>query len=554
MNSPKECILLVEDDPKVSDLLCDQILNPLGYQVKIVRAVATAIQEAIRCPPDLILTKLNLPGLSGKDLLVALNAQRLEIPVVIIAPKGMENDVIQAFRFGASDLIYWPIREVEVATVIERVLHLVRGRREKELLSNQLDLRNRELQQRARELTTIFAIGKAVLTSSDQQDLYRKILEGALYISEADLGWLLEREDPHREFFIQATLNVTQETIESVDQPWEDGLGSLVAQSGEPLSLHGELLRGYKLAQLGQSALVVPLKVKKAVIGLLVVLRKSPQPFSRNQQTLVEAICGYASINMVNASLFRALENRANAIQLSMNNALLDKHINEEVMVKTAQELQNRLQNVKINTDKIMAKELGRVNAHQEAALRLIQEQVRSGLEIVDLLLTMSKSQDKVKSTQVNINELIVTTAQRLQPFAQKDAIIITYDLPDTPLIVQADQSQIIKVLEGLITNAIQFSLHGDEVNIHVERASESTVRVEVHDHGVGIDPKELPEIFLPGLQKASITSSRIGGVGISLPLMNKIISNHGGKLWAESQPAKGSIFFFTLKTTPSQN
>jgi DNA-binding response OmpR family regulator len=105
MNTPKERILLVEHDPEISDLISRQTLQPMGYRVEVVSATAQALQEAVRFAPDVIIANLSLPGLSGKDLLVALSSQGLEVPVIVLAPKGMEGDVIQAFRLGAADLL-----------------------------------------------------------------------------------------------------------------------------------------------------------------------------------------------------------------------------------------------------------------------------------------------------------------------------------------------------------------------------------------------------------------------------------------------------------------
>jgi DNA-binding response OmpR family regulator len=73
--TPIERILLVENDPDISDLIARQVLQPLGYQVDIVTDAGAALKKAFQTPPDLVIANLNLPGLSGKDLLVALTSQ-----------------------------------------------------------------------------------------------------------------------------------------------------------------------------------------------------------------------------------------------------------------------------------------------------------------------------------------------------------------------------------------------------------------------------------------------------------------------------------------------
>ena len=161
----QERILLVESDPEVSDLITRQVLKPLGYQVRVVGDATMAIREAIEISPDVVIVNMNLPGLSGKDLLVALSSQEFERPVIVIAEEGMEGDVIQAFRLGASDYLSWPVREAEVVSAVERALGQVRAEHERERLSQQLEKTNSELQRRVRELTTIFGIGKVLRTS-----------------------------------------------------------------------------------------------------------------------------------------------------------------------------------------------------------------------------------------------------------------------------------------------------------------------------------------------------------------------------------------------------
>ncbi|MFN2147049.1 MAG: GAF domain-containing protein [Anaerolineales bacterium] len=76
--------------------------------------------------------------------------------------------------------------------------------------------------------------------------------------------------------------------------------------SGETLLIHGKPLEKFKVAALGRSAAVVPIKVKTEVIGLLIVLRKQERPFDHVEQTLLEAMAGFASVSLVNARLFRA--------------------------------------------------------------------------------------------------------------------------------------------------------------------------------------------------------------------------------------------------------
>jgi two-component system NtrC family sensor kinase len=341
MKPSLERILVVENDPEIIDLITRQTLQAIGYRVEVAQGAPVALQEAARFSPDVIIANLQLPGLSGKDLLVALNSQGMDVPVIVVAAKGMEGDIIQAFRLGASDYVLWPAREAEIVTAVERVLKQVRARKERENLAKQLKQTNDELHRRVRELTTIFAIGKAVTSITDQSSLFDKVVEGAVYVTESDAGWLLIRSTGERTFLLGAQRNLPASSSIRLNQPWDDGISSLVALSGESLTIHGSPLARFKVSRIGQSALVVPVKIKKEVIGLLVVVRKEPIPYSPSNQTLLEAVADYASISMVNARLFRALEERVRSSELAAQNAQANERAKDEMITKLRQELKS---------------------------------------------------------------------------------------------------------------------------------------------------------------------------------------------------------------------
>lgn len=382
----KERILIVESNPKISTLIAEQSLLPMGYRVEVARVAGEAIQQAIQFTPDVIIANLNLPGLSGKDLLVALSSQGIEVPVIVIATKGSETDLIQAFRLGAADYLLYPFRETEVVTALERVIRQVRARREREQLARRLQQANNEMQQRVRELTTIYSIGKAVTSITDQQLLFEKLVEAAVYISEADAGWLLLRQDKSKDFLLSAQRNLPTSVASRLNQPWDDGISSLVSLSGEPLSIHGEPIKRFKISQLAQSLLAVPVKIKKEVIGLLVVARKTAKPFYPSTQALLEAVADYASISLVNARLFRALEERASAYQQSADSMQTRLRETEEIYQKARQELSESVRGALRTVQDLLIGEDIRLNATQKALLRSTTEKLQRASEILDRL------------------------------------------------------------------------------------------------------------------------------------------------------------------------
>jgi two-component system NtrC family sensor kinase len=385
MSPSQERILVVENDPEISDLIARQTLQPMGYRVNVVGGASQAIQEAMRFAPDVIIANLHLPGLSGKDLLVALSSQGLEVPVIVLAGRGAEGDVIQAFRLGAADYLIWPVREAEVISAVERVLKQVRSRSDRENLARQLKQTNQELQRRVRELTTIFAIGKAVTSITDQMALFDKILEGAVYVTESDSSWILTKDERAKAFVLSACRNLPESVVEKIGQAWDDGISSLVALSGEPLAIHGEALKRFKVARLGQSALVMPVKIKNDVVGLLVVVRKAPQPFSNSNQALLEAVADYASISMMNLRLFRALEERARAMQSAAETAQSNERAKDQAMQSLSSGLSEQAE-ILISNLKLLVTEGNRnFNTEQNRLLRTAMESAQTIKSTLDI-------------------------------------------------------------------------------------------------------------------------------------------------------------------------
>lgn len=356
-------ILLVEDDPKISDLIARQTLKSVGYQVDVVSDASSAIKKALTDSPDVIIANLNLPGLSTKDLIVALLSQGVDTPLLVIANKGQEHDIIQAFRLGAADYILWPAREPEVLSAVERVLARVRSSRENRRLDLQVSEMNEQLQRKLRELTAIINLGKAVISITDQKILFQKILDGAAQVANTGIAWLLVRDQESRTFLLAAQRGLPNTWAGKMNMPLDDGVSALVAVSGETLAMEGDPLLRFRVANLGKSVCAVPIKIHLEVIGMLVVVRKESKTFTKTEQTLLEAVADYASISLVNARLFRALNESANAAKEAQKR---QNHILESIRSAVAEELRAAIYPV----DLLLTEMPGTLTKDQKQALQ----------------------------------------------------------------------------------------------------------------------------------------------------------------------------------------
>ena len=548
MSAEREKILVVESDPDICELIEDQTLKPQGYITKMVSEASSAIHEAVNFSPDVVIANLNLPGLSGKDLLVALTSQGLDIPTIMVAHEGMESDVIQAFRLGASDYLSWPFKEAELLTVVERALKQVRTRRERQKLSVQLKITNEQLQRRVKELTTMYGVGKAVTSITDQMALFGTIVEGAVQVTSADSGWLLIREDRDKKYILSACQNVPNSIRKKLHQPWDDGISSLVALSGEILNIHGEPLKRFKISRLGKAVVVVPVKVKNEVIGLMVVVRKAPQPFSFSEQNLLGAVADYASISLINAQLFKALDERARSSQEAVENAKVSERMMNEFIQNVGGKLDAPLGISRGHINQLIDGQLGRLNEKQLEALETIQDKIDRTIETVEMLVKLLHDATPKHRTMVNLNEIARESLAHYQQTAQQNNVAVVTELSTEPVYAIADNAQISHVFGGLISNAIRYNSEGGRIVIRVQEEQKSA-HISVEDTGSGIHKNHLERIFDRDYRTNSAETRHTGGLGIGLALIKDIVASHGGNVWAESTQGKGSIFHFTLPT-----
>lgn len=361
-----EQILIVESDPDIADLIGRQSLQPLGYQVTVVGDAGSAIKFAIQNLPSLILANLNFPGLSGKDMLAALSAQGVKSPVIVIADKGQEADAIHAFRLGAADVMFWPLRDAEVVSIVERALRQTQEARERQKLDRQLRAMNEEMQHKLRDLTTVLSIAKAVVSVTDQRVLFDKILESALQLADANMCWLLLREERSKAFLLRAQRNLPDSWAKKMNQPVDDGISSLVALSGESLVMSGAPLQKLKVSALGKSIAVIPIKIQTEVIGLLLVVRKADIEITRDTQTLLEAMADFASISLVNARLFHALEKTAESARTGESS----RHAALESMRAV---IRNEIQAAAYPLNFVLTEAPGKLTPEQRQALESVQ-------------------------------------------------------------------------------------------------------------------------------------------------------------------------------------
>jgi len=122
----------------------------------------------------------------------------------------------------------------------------------------------------------------------------------------------------------------------------------------------------------------------------------------------------------------------------------------------------------------------------------------------------------------------------------------------ESSVAVSLDRQKISMVLSNLIDNAIKYNVANGKVIVKIERLKdEPYLEVSVKDTGVGLSEEDIKKLFTKFFRSANAVKFAAEGSGLGLYIAKNIINRHGGKIWAESEINRGSVFHFTLPTDP---
>ncbi|HIE30943.1 MAG TPA: GHKL domain-containing protein, partial [Methanosarcinales archaeon] len=158
-------------------------------------------------------------------------------------------------------------------------------------------------------------------------------------------------------------------------------------------------------------------------------------------------------------------------------------------------------------------------------------------------LLTFSRVGTRGKPFKSTDCALVLEqTLANLQMAIEDRGAVITHDALPT---VMADDSQLVQLFQNLIENAIKFQSE-DPPRIHISAEQKGDEWVfSVADNGIGIEPEFFDRIFVIFQRLHGV--DEYSGTGIGLAVCKKIVERHGGHIWVESEPGKGSTFYFTI-------
>jgi len=199
------------------------------------------------------------------------------------------------------------------------------------------------------------------------------------------------------------------------------------------------------------------------------------------------------------------------------------------------------------------------LSAHQRDFLVTVKDSGEALLAVINDILDFSKIEAgrlMLDRSVFDLRESIGDTMKSLALRAHKQGLELACHIaPDVPALVAGDPGRVRQIVINLVGNAIKFTEQG-EVVLEVSREPGAERQVVLHfavrDTGIGIPQEKLSAIFLPFEQVDGTLARRHGGSGLGLAISSRLVEQMGGRMWVESQVARGSTFHFTARFDPA--
>ena len=175
-------------------------------------------------------------------------------------------------------------------------------------------------------------------------------------------------------------------------------------------------------------------------------------------------------------------------------------------------------------------------------------------LDIINDILDLSKidaGKLVLAPVDFSVDALLARATALVADGARRKGLALTVDRGDLPQALRGDALRLSQVLVNLLSNAVKFTTRGSVVlrcDVVAQAGTEWTIRFSVRDTGVGISPEVRGRLFSPFEQADGSTTRRFGGTGLGLSIARELAQLMGGAIGVESEPGRGSVFWFTAR------
>ncbi len=191
----------------------------------------------------------------------------------------------------------------------------------------------------------------------------------------------------------------------------------------------------------------------------------------------------------------------------------------------------------------------GALNDRQRAYVAQIEAGARRVQGLVEDILDLARMEAgtfRLSVAEADLADKVHEIAQSLMPLVESASLQLVLELPPGSWAIEMDADRIGQVVMNLLTNAIKFTPSGGLVRLVVEPA-DGEVRVSVQDTGPGITPAEQERLFRRFSQLGTPAARGGLGTGLGLSIAKALVEAHGGRIGVDSEPGRGSTFWFTL-------
>jgi len=407
------------------------------------------------------------------------------------------------------------------------------------------------LHRRLDEVTALHGLAREISSMETLDSILQTVVETMREVYQCKSASIQLIDPDSKQVVTMAASHLEPQYIEKAHFAMGEYVAGKVAQTGKVIYVPDtEADPNFKPVDPGvRSLLVVPLTVRGRVIGTLGIDGAVPHAFTEEHERVLTIAGGQIAATIETVRLIQ--ETRAHATQLVEANAQLaaQDELRRELVYQVSHDLRGPLQIVYGYADMMRDEMLGPVTATQKEILSLILKRSKAIERLTkDIMAARPINRETLELAEVNLSELCQQALVDAQMVYTDTRFRFESELTPEELPVEGDYNRLSRVFDNLFHNAVKFSPDGGVITLRTRCNREHRcAQVSVSDQGIGIAPDKLPYIFERFYRGDKAFRQRFEGTGLGLYNVYQIIQAHQGRVWAESEPGKGSTFVFEL-------